>query len=183
MLPPRLNLACLVSLICPFLLTILIQADISSAFVTRSSTCKPKGTFALNVRQSTNLFSGPFASTGKDNTEHTLEDANGKVISVGIIVRIAKEGLKACQVPPKGKGSFDSDKKFVPMPKDSPRGLRCLKLPVGIRGVVTKVYDERQIGANFPIQVKFVPGENTDEGYDPPVSFLMHFLANEIECA
>jgi hypothetical protein len=179
---PSLNLACLVSLICPFLLTILIQADISSAFVTRSSTCKPQGTFALNVRQSTNLFSGPFANTGKDTEQHTLEDANGKAISLGIIVRVVKEGLKACQVPPKGKGSFDSDKNFVPMPEDSPRALRSLKLPVGIRGVVTKVYDERQIGANFPIQVKFVPGENTDEGYDPPVSFLMHFLANEIEC-
>jgi hypothetical protein len=182
MLPPRLNLACLVSSICPFLLTILIQADISSAFVARSSTYKPRGTFAPNVRQSTNLFSGPFANTGKD-TEHTLEDANGKVISLGIIVRVAREGLKAYQVPPKGKGSFDSDKKFVPMPADSLRGFRSLKLPVGIRGVVTKVYDERQIGANFPIQVKFVPGQNTDEGYDPPVSFLMHFLADEIECA
>jgi hypothetical protein len=135
------------------------------------------------VRQSTHLFSGPFAKTDKENTEHTLEDANGKVISVGIIVRVAKEGLKACQVPLKGKGSFDSDKKFVPMPKDSPRGLRSLKIPVGIRGVVTKVYDERQIGANFPVQVKFVPGENIEEGYDSPVPFLMHFLANEIECA
>lgn len=107
------------------------------------------------------------------------------MISVGIIVRVAKEGLKAYQVPPKGKGSFDrDDKKFVPIPEDAPRGMRNLQLPVGIRGVVTKVYGEQQIiSANFPIQVKFVPGENTDEGYDPPVPFLMHFLSNEIECA
>jgi hypothetical protein len=38
------------------------------------------------------------------------------------------------------------------------------------------------ISANFPVQVKFQPGEHVEEGYDAPMPFLMHFLPEELEC-
>jgi hypothetical protein len=37
------------------------------------------------------------------------------------------------------------------------------------------------VTANCPVAVKFMPGKNTDEGFDPPVAFLMHFESHEIE--
>ena len=102
-------------------------------------------------------------------------DKNGQEFVEGQVVRVCKEGLKAYQVPPKSKGTFDATT-FVP--DDS---LPYFVIPVGLRGVVTRVYDTEAISANFPIRVKFEPDELTDEGYNPPVSFLMHFLPAEIE--
>lgn len=102
-------------------------------------------------------------------------DKNGKEFAEGQMVRICKEGLKAYQVSPKAKGSFDASK-FVP---DS--SLPYLILPVGLRGVVTKVYDTESISANFPIRVKFEPDVLTEEGFSAPVTFLMHFAPLEVE--
>jgi hypothetical protein len=82
----------------------------------------------------------------------------------------------------KGMGSFNELKEFVPASGDGGRAKNCLILPQGIRGVVTKLYDKNSsLSANFPVQVKFSPGEYTDEGYDPPVPFVMHFGLREIE--
>eukprot|EP00429_Kryptoperidinium_foliaceum_P010017 CAMPEP_0176001370 /NCGR_PEP_ID=MMETSP0120_2-20121206/86_1 /TAXON_ID=160619 /ORGANISM="Kryptoperidinium foliaceum, Strain CCMP 1326" /LENGTH=172 /DNA_ID=CAMNT_0017333905 /DNA_START=129 /DNA_END=647 /DNA_ORIENTATION=+ len=114
--------------------------------------------------------------------EATIEDKNGQEIAVGSIVRVRKENLKAYQVPPKARGSFNDKKEFVPASEDGGRSTQCLELPVGMRGVVTKVTDTEVLSANFPIAVKFTPGENADEGYDPPAPFVMHFGDNEIEC-
>lgn len=112
----------------------------------------------------------------------TIDDKNGDSISVGCVVRVAAENLKAYQVPAKGYGKFNENKEFVPATAGGERETKSLLLPVGLRGVVAKVYNVEAVSSNFPIQVKFTPGENTDEGYDPPVAFLMHFGSREVEC-
>jgi hypothetical protein len=130
----------------------------------------------------------PFATEAATTQNAEVKDKKGNVFQVGGIVRIVRENLKAYQVPPKGYGSFDSDtKKFVPLLSDTAalptsRAKKNLVLPVGIRGTITKIYERKDVSANLPIQVKFTPGENLDEGYDPPVPFSMHFQPMEVEC-
>jgi hypothetical protein len=128
----------------------------------------------------------PFATEAATAQNAEVKDKSGNVFQVGGIVRIVRENLKAYQVPPKGYGSFDSDKKFVPIlsENDAPpsRSKKNLVLPVGMRGTITKIYERKDISANLPVQVKFTPGENLDEGYDPPVPFSMHFQPMEVEC-
>jgi hypothetical protein len=113
----------------------------------------------------------------KEKKTITVTDKNGKQVSVGNVIRVAQE-LKAHQVPPAGRGGYNQDRQFVP---DS--ASKHLLVPVGLRGVVTKVYSDGDLSANFKIQVKFTPGmENNDEGYEPPVAFQMHFGSDEVEC-
>lgn len=117
--------------------------------------------------------------TSKD---HAIEGKNGKTIAVGSIVRVTASNLKAYQVPVAARGTFNEDKEFVPAPEGATRAFQNLLVPVGMRGVVTKITNKAaSLSANFPIQVKFSPGENVDEGYDTPVSFVMHFGVNEVE--
>lgn len=108
-------------------------------------------------------------------------DKNGEEFTVGSIVRVSVDGLKAFQINNKGQGWFDENKKFVPDVSESSK-KKFLLLPIGLRGSVMKVYDENVVSANLPIQVKFNNGANTEEGYDTPASFLMHFMPNELEC-
>jgi hypothetical protein len=118
----------------------------------------------------------PFLQDATSETKNELKavvDANGKEFVTGGVIRIASDGLKAYQVPLKGRGRFDGGK-F--MEHDKP----YMSLPVGLRGVVTKVYDVDEVSANFPVQVKFSPGENVDK-VDTPIQFIMHFLPTEIE--
>jgi hypothetical protein len=110
-----------------------------------------------------------------------LNDKSGKEITSGAVVRVTVEGLKAFQIAPKGQGCYDSAKQFVPTPKESTTG-KYLIVPAGLRGVVTKIYDMEVISANFPVQVKFQPGEHVEEGFEAPMAFLMHFLPEELEC-
>lgn len=112
--------------------------------------------------------------------EKKKEDPTAAFI-VGAVVRIAKS-VKAYQVSPKGFGSYDDDKNFVPLQKSATdRASKNLQVPVGFRGVVTKVYNSGDLSANFPVQVKFEPGKHTEEGYDPPVLFLFHLSQRELE--
>lgn len=138
------------------------------------STSSPRKTFnKLSVKSS------PFSSSF---TEAENEDAKkDNPFTVGAIVRVAAEDTKAYQVNPKAFGKFDANKKFIPAKSGGERGTKNLLIPVGMRGVVTKVYDVNDVSANFPVQVKFTPGENVDEGYDPPVTFIMHFEPEELE--
>jgi len=122
--------------------------------------------------------------TQKETAEEKVEpviDPNGKVVTVGAVVRVSKAGLKAFQISNKAKGTFDENKAFVPDTSDKPDGLKYIVLPIGLRGTVTKVFDVNRVSANFPVQVKFVPGQHTDEGYDTPAPFSMHFMAEELE--
>lgn len=110
-------------------------------------------------------------------------DSNGNEFTVGRIVRVVASDLKAYHVMPKGHGKFDpTTKEFIPAPGGGERGVKNLVIPVGLRGVVTRVYDTHDIGSNLPILVKFAPGANVEEGFDPPVPFIMHFDSHEVEC-
>jgi hypothetical protein len=120
---------------------------------------------------------------GASTTESSatgLKDKMGNDVKVGSVVKVAKEGMKAYQVNPKGYGSFVNGK-FVQAPEDGDRGSKSLVLPMGMAGVVAKLYDIDDISANLPIQVKFEPGKHNEEDTDPPVAFLMHFKSDEIE--
>jgi hypothetical protein len=106
---------------------------------------------------------------------------NGEELTVGCVVQISVPDLRAFQVPSKGYGHFE-DGTFVPLVIESstPRASKSLVLPVGMRGIVTKVYDpDGTLSVNLPVQVKFVP--DAYPGANPPISFLMHFETNEIE--
>jgi hypothetical protein len=126
------------------------------------------------------MASSPVASSS-DPIAQVLEDKSGKEITTGAVVRVCVDGLQAFQIPPKGQGSYDESKQFVPLPEGSTTG-KYLIVPAGLRGVVTKIYDMEVITANFPVQVKFQPGEHVEEGYEAPNAFLMHFLPEELEC-
>lgn len=124
-----------------------------------------------------------FTPLARDDSASTvLLDAKGQEVKIGTVVRVVVDHLKAYQVSLPGYGKYGPDKKFVPVPPGGPRGTKNLLLPVGIRGEVSKVYDVDDVSANHPIQVKFFPGKHVDEGYDPPVPFIMHFSPEEIEC-
>jgi hypothetical protein len=110
------------------------------------------------------------------------KDSQGNEIVVGTVVQIIVPGLKAYQVKGKGFGVFEQGT-FVPLEisDSTERRAKNLLLPVGMRGVVTKVYDvEGTVSSNLPVQVKFTPGEHVFEGLDPPVLFSMHFDPSEI---
>ena len=76
---------------------------------------------------------------------------------------------------------FVATKEFIPAPEDAERKDKCLVLPVGMRGVVNRVYDVEDLGPQHPIVVIFTPGENNDEGFEPPMKFVMHFETYELE--
>jgi hypothetical protein len=117
-----------------------------------------------------------------DKSGENIVDKNGNLFVVGGVVRICASGLKAFQTNSKGFGRYNAEKEFVPDSGADAGAKKCLELPEGLRGVVTKVYDERVISANLPIQVKFASGAHADEGYDAPTTFLMHFAPEEVEC-
>jgi len=133
----------------------------------------------LFVDTAETLRAGDFHVPGADDN---VQDPNGVEFTVGAVVRVCVEGLKTFQIGPKGLGFYDDDKNFVLETATPETEKGSLKLPVGLRGIVTKVYDEREISANYPILVKFEPGANTEEGYDSPVVFAMHFMPHELEC-
>jgi hypothetical protein len=126
------------------------------------------------------MMTSPVASSS-DPIAQVLECKSGKEITQGAVVRVSTDGLQAFQISPKGQGTYDESKQFVPLPKGSTTG-KYLIVPAGLTGVVTKIYDMEVVSANFPVQVKFQPGEHVEEGYEAPVAFLMHFLPEELEC-
>jgi len=128
------------------------------------------------------LFEESSSSDFVDKKKQFEEKENPlAAFEIGSVVRVVVEGLKMYQVPPKGHGSFDKDKKFVPVEKGGGRNTKNLVLPVGLRGVVADLCTDDSLSSNLPVTVKFTPGENIEEGYDPPVPFLAHFDPCEIE--
>ena len=106
-------------------------------------------------------------------------DQKGNAFHVDSVVRVSIDGLKAYHVNSKGQGSYNDEKEFVADKSDSKK--KYLLLPIGLRGIVKKVYDEDVVSSNLPILVIFTPGENTEEGYDAPTKLLMHFTPYEVE--
>lgn len=108
------------------------------------------------------------------NDDFYLLDANDSCIRVGQTVQVIAKNLKAFQVPKTAYGSFNEKGEFI-----SSNSTNYLKIPVGLVGTITKLYDNdlKRTSANYPIQVQFVA---TDQ-HDVPVPFLMHFQSKEVE--
>jgi len=118
------------------------------------------------------------------STQTELADGNDVEFTQGCTVKI-KKGMKAYQVPRKGAGSFADDNSFVPLDWDTeggvPRIERCLVMPEGMRGVVSRVYDLDEFDASQPIVAKFVADDAAGGDYASPVTFFMHFDTHELE--
>jgi hypothetical protein len=172
------------------ILASILQFSVTSAFTSAfvSSSSSDGSRFGIPIPEQQhprclNVVRARFTPLASDATGPTVQlDAKGKEVEVGTIVRVVVNHLKAYQVSLPGYGSYGPDKKFVAAPPGGTRGTKNLLLPIGIRGVVTKVYNVDDVSANHPIQVKFFPGKHVDEGFDPPVPFIMHFSPEEIEC-
>ena len=119
--------------------------------------------------------------TTETDVPATLVDNNGNEFQVGGVVRVCAKDLRQFQIPPKGAGRYNDSKEFVPDESKSDKRSN-LTLPVGLRGTITKLYQQAELSANYPLQVAFAPGQHVEEGYDPPVAFTMHFMATEVEC-
>ena len=169
----------------------LLQSDTAQSFMLKSS---PVSSFQASCHRMISrelaqftLFSvmdplivedsadGVFDDKDKDLTPAL--DVNGKRVAVGMVVRMCKDGLRAFHVAKTAKGNFNDAKDFI-----ADETMNYLELPVGLRGVVTKVYEhEHEVSANFPIQVKFEASQYIEEGYDSPGKFLMHLDSAEVE--
>jgi hypothetical protein len=161
-------------------------SDIAATFTQHSihrqfSNRLNKATNPMSLTMIDALFSEPTKTKILPKVDEVF-DKNGKKFVAGGVVRVSVSGLQQYQIPPKGLGHFDSNKVFVPDTSIDKTRKKCFALPVGIRGVVAKIYNVDEVSANFPVQVKFEVGKYLEEGYDPPTNFIMHFMSHEIEC-
>ena len=160
------------------LLAALSTTQFSSAFSTIGGTCTRR--CQPSFLSSFSPLISELKEEDKKEEEKPVEpvlDSNGKEFIVGNVARVSRENLKAYQVPSTAKGSFDQYKQFT-----ADETIPYLCLPVGLRGTITKIYNDPDLSANFPIQISFVPKEQTDEGYSAPTAFTMHFSPRELEC-
>ena len=118
-----------------------------------------------------------------DLTSIELVDGNG--------VKFAKDGtvqatklMKAYQSRKKGYGSYEGTT-FVPLDMEKEGGVtradKCFVIPMGLRGIVSKVYDLDEFDASQPIVAKFIAGDSMGGKYEPPITLLMHFHVHELE--
>ena len=116
-----------------------------------------------------------------DQSSSKIVDKNSIAFVEGCTIQTTKS-IKAFQVAASGRGSFDGST-FVPLEEtdDTPRNDKCLIMPVGFRGTVTRVYDVDEFDANHPIIAKFMKGDAMGGEFEPPITFLMHFDENEVE--
>mmetsp|Transcript_13741 Transcript_13741/g.19814 ORF Transcript_13741/g.19814 Transcript_13741/m.19814 type:complete len:179 (-) Transcript_13741:1059-1595(-) len=175
MIALNLRLLLCLTLIC----TVFVSAFIQPSSRRVSST----PTFLQDLIDTSGASSGKIGESGAFSAKLPgVQDAGGKEVSVGAVVRVAVEGLKAYHVNKKAWGSFDAEtKELVPNPADGPRITKCLTLPVGMCGEVVQVYDVDKVSANCPILVRFAPGVHVGDGIDPPLRFNMHFDSFEVE--
>lgn len=132
----------------------------------------------------TKSFLGMSDMVDNSSTPPKLMDVNNVEFTQGCTVQTTKE-IKAFHVGKKGSGKYNSNK-FDPIDwekegDDVPREKRCLVMPKGFRGVVTRVYDVNEFDSSLPILVKFVAGDSLGGEYEPPVTFSMHLEESEVE--
>lgn len=122
----------------------------------------------------------------ESSTPTKLMDGNNVEFTQGCTVQTTRE-LKAYHVGKKGSGTYDDGNSFVPLDWEKegedgiPRERRCLVMPKGFRGVVTRVYDVSEFDASLPVLVKFTAGDSLGGMFEPPVTFSMHLEENEVE--
>lgn len=150
------------------LLVVAMMARISFGF----TIAPPRRVFSLHSMS----IEQQEAATEKE----VLKDSQGKEIVEGSTVQVSAAGLQAFHVNKKAHGSFNDEGQFVPTVDAKKRKDKALILPIGMRGVVTRIYDIDEISSNLPVRVVFEP--NDDEKWSPPLKFIMHFDTNEIEC-
>lgn len=171
---------------------ICLQYSPSLAFSPQSLVLKKNDCFRKGVNSITTskIFHRKFKSISLHSTEVTsqnerevakLLDRNDNEFQVGCIVRVNSSTKKAFHVSKKAYGYFNEEKEFIPCVDATERTDRCLLVPEGLRGTVTRIYDINDLSTNFPILVKFVKGENVEEGYSSPQTFTMHFDTTEVD--
>lgn len=154
-----------------------LHRDTNNVNYGNSHLCSPRVDRDMDLSMATSSLVTPASSEGLDGEKQL--DRNGNELIPGCIVRLVKP-MKAFHVPKSGK--ILENKVFVPSPDDQPPGTRCLELPLGLRGLVTQVFDVNNHDASQPIVVKFSPGMYCgEEGFDTPVPFTMHFESSEVE--
>lgn len=149
-----------------------------------STTTSRSNTILLNLSYS------PLTTTDSDT--YTLTDSNNNEFKIGSIVQLTQP-IQAYHVPAKAFGSFDDQhplspttQTFLPLTNvdNVERKEKCLKLPIGFKGIVTRVYNIHDLDASLPIVVKFVQ-EGVDVGggvneCQVPATFTMHFETYEL---
>lgn len=144
----------------------------------------------ISFKESSSFSFSDDTNGSNNEVKNVQKDRNGTPISIGDNVRIAKDELKAYQVGKKGYGRFDdATKQFIPATEEemSVRSGRSLQLPIGLQGQVTTIIDKSDgLSANFPVVVKFLHRDASDDGddiseYNPPATFTMHLGPKEIE--
>jgi len=122
--------------------------------------------------------------TKTDKTSQFTEEGASlaKHFPLNARVKIVSDNLKAFQVNRKSRGCFDLDtKKFIPAQDVNVQ--KYLLLPVGLEGTITRIYDLDELGANFPVVVRFDVWKEGEEGFKLPSKFVMHFAEDEVELA
>jgi hypothetical protein len=146
------KILCCVAMLClaPPLCSAFVLTKVPSSRSLFSCACNNE----LAKRQgfSTTLLQSSSSDSIISKGDTSILDKNGNDIVEGTVIRLIKE-RKAYQVPAKAYGSYDVEKKFVPAQENCPRKERNLLLPVGMKGVVIKIYTSETLSPNFPIQV------------------------------
>lgn len=155
--------------------TLPIQRDLSLNFKTRSNP-------TFKIMKSSLCMSD--MSDDSSGSSFKLMDVNNAEFTLGCTVQTTKE-IKAYHVGKKGSGKYNGNT-FDPIDwekegDDVPREKRCLVMPKGFRGVVTRVYDVTELDASLPVLVKFVAGDSLGGEFEPPVTFSMHLEDSEVE--
>eukprot|EP00979_Chaetoceros_neogracilis_P011259 scaffold2727_cov275-Chaetoceros_neogracile.AAC.30 len=107
-----------------------------------------------------------------DLTSIELVDGNGVKFTKDGTVQTTKL-MKAYQSRKKGYGSYEGTT-FVPLDMEKEGGVtradKCFVIPMGLRGIVSKVYDLDEFDASQPIVAKFIAGDSMGGEYEPPIT-------------
>jgi hypothetical protein len=140
--------------------------------------------------------------------EMVQTDINGQTFTPGRTVSVVTDSIHAHSVPKSSYGTFHvTTGEFIPRDAgtdndnttdggggtttSTTRKTACLVLPLGLRGIVERVYDTNTWDRARPIVVKFnmgydrtiaeEEGRGSDVRYNIPKEFRMHFDATELE--
>lgn len=131
-------------------------------------------------------------------------DINNQIFTPGCTVSIVTDTINAHSVPKSSYGSFHlTTGEFIPRHDENDntdvggggtttttRKTACLVLPIGLRGIVERVYDANTWDRARPIVVKFnmgydrevqEDGVTTPRRFNIPKEFRMHFDATELK--
>jgi len=171
---------CPASKVCAFTLRPWNQLQLNKSFTHATDNFRNPIQQKRTENELPNMFSPSISSS--EVSVPKLYDANGIEFTEGCLVRVKVSKIKAFHAPANALGKFDeTSKRLIPVDKSAPKCEKFFLLPIGLRGLVLRVYDTANLGCNLPIIVKFIKDENGEEGYAPPATFSMHLDVSEIE--